>query len=351
MNNLPSMSKWERIMNCGAEVTLPEDVTPDEDVTHRERGKAVHLMLHKGADAAIAAYPEHADYVRKCAHAYVPNETREVAFAVDLETLEVRQLDVPEDSRDYGPLGKYEVAGRLDAVSLGHAVVCDDKTGTGHPRARESWQLTLHALCVIGKHDEVDVCFRYFDEDGKTHEDWHMWTRAELHARAARMLAKAKQLRSGDVPPKAGAHCTYCTAKNSCSAFNAPVDVVRTRIATIAFEDRFFTLLHDDPAEAYDVVKALEKLTERCKDRLKTRAVAEPFTLKDGKTYGQQRRVRLVLDEAALREGLPLPVLMRTAGFTIEALEKAGVTREQMLTNGWASEAPSNVVIAHKGAK
>jgi hypothetical protein len=305
---MPTFSAWDRVMKCGAEQHLPH-VYGGSDAA--ELGTAVHLLLEHAYKStlqdihacfdearaiAVKAYPQHADvFDAICANAesfdLANGWHTEAPVVLDISTMKVRSVTA-HAARDYGERGPYEIAGTVDLYRVGDKYIelRDWKTGRQPPRAAASWQLRLGALALALVHgaETVTVEIGSFTETWEPVFDSHVYQRADLLEYAARIHAKAVQLRGDGVADVyTGPWCTFCPAMLACPGIGG---LMRQATDPDGAVDRFRVLMNADRVKAYEAWRVFAMIASRMEAEVKNAARLEDIRLGNGKVYGYREK-------------------------------------------------------------
>lgn len=306
---LPTFSAWDRVMKCGAEQHLPH-VHGGNDAA--ELGTAVHLLLEHAYKStlhdihacfdearaiAVKEYPQHADvFDAICANAEIFDLSfgwrTEAPVVIDISTMAVRAVEKTGRARDYGQLAAFEIAGTVDLYKLaGKTILLRDwKTGRQPPRAAASWQLRLGALALALVHgaETVTVEIGSFTETWEPVFDSHVYQRADLLEYAARIHAKAVQLRGDGVADVyTGPWCTFCPAMLACPGIGG---LMRQATDPDGAMDRFRVLMNADRVKAYEAWRVFAMIASRMEAEVKNAARLEDIRLGNGKVYGYREK-------------------------------------------------------------
>lgn len=306
----PSASSLHRLMRCAASHVLE---SADSSGSAAETGTLVHEYLDRvlvadraGAQTTLAVPSDELAVklqrlpVAEMVDGLVVLET-EHAYVWDARDGTPRRLGRLAKARDYGALKDWEVPCTIDVIGRskrgGHLVVKDWKSGKDLGDPRDSWQLTLGALCVDDGGEGVEVQYHYVDIEQGTHRMESAFLPGELLDERADDIRRAMgaflKMRAayadGVVPDvREGDWCAYCPAMHLCHAKTAMVRAFSEELGTI--ESAIGMMSIEKAGATWARVKEYEWLLERASNALKLRAQVEPLPLPSGKLLKMAER-------------------------------------------------------------
>lgn len=240
---LGSGSKLYRTLECPASNHLPQTPKPIWIEKAGDRGTACHTYYEHAPEEGINALDrltgKFAQYrpvaalmdPSQFASRFTPMYHREVAYAHNGDTGDVREIPPGGEHRDYGTLALADTPLTMDVVIRGYGMleVWDLKTGkTPVPPPKVNPQLIHGAVCAVQmispKAERILLGIQQMTPDGQLHDTADVvdrWTldehegRIRLAQRKARVVMQA--IEAGETPPvNPGPWCTFCDAKKAC---------------------------------------------------------------------------------------------------------------------------------------
>lgn len=284
-------SATDRVMRCPASAVLPQHRSETDE---SRAGDARHQFLERapevGRDAALAEVPD--AYREQCEAldlSMMPQRlAHEVAFAIDVETGEARELGRGVERRY--DVADTEIPGTADVVGVSEAQVCviDFKGPDPRvPRAKDSGQLKTLALAAARAYGKEEAVVSFIRIRG--HESWQDTATLDifdLDCHAADLKATASLVdKARDNPDKyirEGSWCRYCPAMPSCPAKQA----LQRQAESGEILDTLAPLTPETAPEAYRKLRLMEDMTKRVREHVCAYAREQPIDLGEGRKFG-----------------------------------------------------------------
>lgn len=300
MPRLPSGSSLERAKNCpGSFHAIPVDSTTEAALTGTANHERVEISLDLG----------NLDQVPKSAMTYIDEHLRaglietEVAYALDVETGEVRKLGT-KLGRNYPATNENEI--RLTVDLVGPGVVGDWKSRTRVTKAENNLQIGAGVYCawVLQGKPERMVGFLSYLSDGYTDAAEFDFFKIvglleELRSivRRVKSWTKERGLHEGD-------WCKYCPAWTTCEPKMALIRGISSEKVCAEIEG---ALQDGDIALAWKLLKNAEDALERISRVVKEGVVQNfergtPVQLVSGKRLVVVQESRNSMDQAAVKK-------------------------------------------------
>lgn len=300
MPRLPSGSSLERAKNCpGSFHAIPVDSTTEAALTGTANHERVEISLDLG----------NIDQVPKSAMVYVEDHLRaglietEVAYALDVETGEVRKLGT-KLGRNYPATNENEI--RLTVDLVGPGVVGDWKSRTRVTKAENNLQIGAGVYCawVLQGKPERMVGFLSYLSDGYTDAAEFDFFKMvglleELRSivRRVKSWTKERGLHEGD-------WCKYCPAWTTCEPKKALIAYTVNGLAEGAI---LAAINAGNIAGAHELLKSAEDALERVARVVKEGVFREfekgtPVQLSSGKRLVVVQESRNSMDQAAVKK-------------------------------------------------
>lgn len=318
MNKLPSPSSHDRVWACAASEVFPHSHVID--APEADKGISKHTFFFDvprlGREAALELVPiEYRSTFEEIDLSILPASEPdayafEVSFAFNVDTGESREIGRGLSRSEAAALcGPREMHGTVDVVGLTEdsVIVPDYKTGPRPlPPPAELRQLRVYGLMAARAYkkgrakagfirvpDGMDPWSKYFEMDE--------FSLANTELEINEMLAKVEEARavlaSGRVPTTTeGDHCRYCPALASCPS---KMNLVRQFAASPESLEAMLTKATDAQlALAYERANSLEKIIERVKEAIRSKARQMPIDMGDGQVLGEVHEDVLIIDRS-----------------------------------------------------
>lgn len=218
-----SASQLELLLVCPGQAVLPSYA--DSSPAAREGTREHEELLTGLVTGQLPDTPRG----RALRHVRLPEGTEmEVAYAVDVENLSARRLELA-GPRQYGVVGDSEIVGTIDLVHENDGVVVDLKAGEC-PVTPPRWnaQLWFFGLALVLLRTvtarlgllHVTACGERRDVESYQLHQWEAWKFLDrLQALVARVALQRDKLAHGErLDLVVGPHCRYCRAVYTCPA-------------------------------------------------------------------------------------------------------------------------------------
>lgn len=313
-----SGSSAGRVVACPASAALPRVESSGEAA---ETGRAIHAFIDRrlmgmGEARALDTVPE--EHRERCRHIDLAGLTAglsvyrpEVAFGLDLERLEARELGRLAQHRAY-PVEENEVGLTVDLFGITDGdmpLVLDWKTGQEVDAVEANPQMLTAAAAVALVHNvpEVEARIVYIREDGSHWVDGCVfdgltidaWLESLKGAHAAVLAARA-EVAEGRAPSvvRPGKHCHYCPSLAACPAHVGLASSLAPELEEVGA--RIAALSPTEAGAAYAKARQFRAILTHVEAGLKAYAKAHPIPLEGGKEYRVTTATRRSLDSDKL---------------------------------------------------
>lgn len=284
-----SASALERVEACPASTALPQSPYAGEAA---EQGTENHRVTEEIVNAG--GVPEKLEYLWEDPEtgAKPISVGTEIAYVIDVERRTARRLGKLATHRDYGKLGRWEIATTLDVeiVHMDVVTVIDWKSRARVVAAERNLQIIAQACAVEAYYIRPVLAGPVYLDNWET--DLASFSLLDSGARWSRLKRIVDVMGTGT--PRAGSHCRYCPALMSCPTQRAALTTFMG--GELATED----LPVERLGEIWVELQALEAKAEQVRKAIQLRARREPVPLPSGKALRLIESSRSSLDAKAM---------------------------------------------------
>jgi len=336
-----SASALRRVEECPDSEALDH---VNETTEGSERGDSIHHFLYEvpiiGRERALANVPkEHRAFAEAIKLENLPLDPEvyagEVAFAIDYETGEARELGRGLE-RNYHDRRPTEIPGTIDVVSIleiERGGVDDFKTGwcfTEPPEVNRQLQFAGYADATINGRTHVIGTLHHLREDGSHFTASAEYGPEQLMAFPAYLqklvrnveVAKERRARGEPLDVNPGPWCKYCPAKRKCPVYEnalAPFTGAGTALIT-----------RENAGQVWEGLRRAKELVKKYEATVKALAEDAAIPLPSGGYLGRRTKMLEKIDWAKAQ-----PLLLRYGSrffdslgpeITKAAIERAAAT-------------------------